>query len=460
MKKISSIILACLGLSLATFGSSATPFEDGDRIAFIGASITHAGTYHWQLQTFYATRYPYKDIVSRNFGVAGDSASGVLKRFDWDIKPFNPNRATVNIGLNDIGYWLYEDNGSVEENEKERRIDSHLESMDGLVKMLTENGVRPTLITLTPVDETGTQARARMVGVNEAIKSFSPKIKAIADKYDAEFIDITGEMERINIEEQKDHPDFTLIGPDRVHPRAVGHLVMAYLILKAQGVSPIVSTVNIDATQPSIMKEENCDVTQCSKTDDGISFTCLAKALPFPVSRDAQYALELVPFTEDLNQEVLTVSGLKKGDYELSIDGEPVLYGSADIFAAGVNLAVNEKTPQYRQAVAVKNAVYAYADLTKQLRNIAKVEHGSLFDNLTDPTIDDRIKCLENEISRLEDTDSAYRNYYINLYKDYIKIKPKQGDMLKEIQPLFDRIYSLNKPVAHTYTIKRLSPES
>jgi hypothetical protein len=37
-------------------------FKDGDRVAFIGNSITHGGLYHLYIQTYYQTRFPDRNI--------------------------------------------------------------------------------------------------------------------------------------------------------------------------------------------------------------------------------------------------------------------------------------------------------------------------------------------------------------------------------------------------------------
>lgn len=447
-----------LGFVPLAFSADATPFKAGDRVAYIGASITHNGTYHRQIQLFYATRYPDLAIDSRNFGIAGDTTSGVLRRFEWDIAPYGPNRATINVGLNGIGYWLYETGRDVAEPQKRACIDRHVANMDDLVRTLTEKGIRPTLITLTPVDETGTQKRAPMVGVNAAIQSFAPRLKEIADRYHAEFIDITGELERLNLEGQRKDPNFTLIGPDRVHPGGVGHLVMAYLILKAQGCGPVVATMAVDAAQGEIRKQENCTITRVSRADGGVSFTCLANALPFPVAKDTQQALELVPFAEDLNQEMLTVSGLAEGEYELLIDGQPAFRGKAVAFAAGIDLATNEQTPQYRQAVQVQGAVTACSELVRDLRFLAMVEHGSAFKDLKEQTTEARIKALEAKIPELETAGDPGAENTIRVYRKYIDLKPKQVELEGKIQPLYDHIYEINQPMAHAYVVRPVPP--
>jgi hypothetical protein len=38
------------------------PFTDGDKVCFIGNSITHGGKYHSLIYLYYLTRFPEKEI--------------------------------------------------------------------------------------------------------------------------------------------------------------------------------------------------------------------------------------------------------------------------------------------------------------------------------------------------------------------------------------------------------------
>ena len=68
--------------------------------------------------------------------------------------------------------------------------------------------------------------------------------------------------------------------------------------------------------------------------------------------------LELLPIETDLNHELLSVTGLTHGLYEVRIDSVTVGQHTAEELASGINLAFNKATPQFKQAhkVARHNA--------------------------------------------------------------------------------------------------------
>ena len=93
-----------------------------------------------------------------------------------------------------------------------------------------------------------------------------------------------------------------------------------------------------------VLANENCFVNELKVSDKGtISFTYLAKSLPYPMDtisrgwekKHTQYEATLyAPIMEDLNQEVLRVDGLK-GSYRLEIDGDSISTFSAEDLAKG-----------------------------------------------------------------------------------------------------------------------------
>lgn len=60
-------------------------------------------------------------------------------------------------------------------------------------------------------------------------------------------VDFHGPMTALNMEQQNRDPGWTIVGGDRVHPGAPGHLMMAWLFLKTQGAPPLVSKIAVDA---------------------------------------------------------------------------------------------------------------------------------------------------------------------------------------------------------------------
>ncbi|MBL6829474.1 MAG: GDSL family lipase, partial [Puniceicoccaceae bacterium] len=95
--------LLLLGLlSLGTpLKASVPPFQHGDRVAFIGDSITHGGRYHADIYLYHATRFPNRPFVIHNCGISGDTAPGTNIRFESDIAVHRPTVATIMLGMND-----------------------------------------------------------------------------------------------------------------------------------------------------------------------------------------------------------------------------------------------------------------------------------------------------------------------------------------------------------------------
>ena len=46
-------------------------FEEGERVVFVGNSITHGGHYHSFIWLYYMTRFPDKPITIMNAGIGG-----------------------------------------------------------------------------------------------------------------------------------------------------------------------------------------------------------------------------------------------------------------------------------------------------------------------------------------------------------------------------------------------------
>ena len=92
-----------LALSSCAFaGSRVAPFADGERVTFLGDSITHGGSYHINLQLFWDLRHPGSRIRLMNCGVSGGMAKGGVARWSWDVAPQQADRTFVMFGMNDV----------------------------------------------------------------------------------------------------------------------------------------------------------------------------------------------------------------------------------------------------------------------------------------------------------------------------------------------------------------------
>jgi lysophospholipase L1-like esterase len=381
-------------------------FQVHDRWCVVGDSITHSGTYHEWIELFYITRAPDVALEVFNCGISGDRAAGGLQRLNWDILDKKPTVASVMFGMNDVERALYTDEPATPEIVEKRHaaLDRYQQNMRALVAALQQAGVRVILIAPSIFDQTAEMAAPKQTGVNDALGECADFVHRLGAETGCAVVDFYRAMNLFTQAKQAKDPKFTMVGPDRIHPGPAGHLALAYLFLKAQGVPPDVSRLAIDATGAvKVTGSAHGTATNVRRQGTGIAFTWAEKALPFPIDPDCAPALQWVSFNADLNREVLQVAGLKPGRYTLGIDGVEIRTYSADELARGVNLAEQTNTPQYQQAIEVLHVMNTRTKLVAtMLRSLAHVEHQSAPDIAHPVTLEQMKPYLEKRLAQFK----------------------------------------------------------
>jgi lysophospholipase L1-like esterase len=449
--------LAPLLFAQSDFGS-AQQFQSGDVVTFIGDSITHGGTYHAVVTQFYATRYPKRQIRFYNCGIGGDRASTIMSdekfRLNADILSHKPSQATIMLGMNDVGHADYRGVTETPEILKKRQnsLDIYDQNMVKLIEALKKSGAKLTLITPSIYDETTKLEKASTnisQGGNRALGICAAKVTGWAKLQGAGLVKFYETMNAINAREQRKDPSFTVVGPDRVHPGPVGHFVMAYTFLKAQGVRTTVATIAVDAKKRKAGKTENCRVAGVKRAAAGVEFDATESALPMVVAEAARPALDLVPFMKDLNTETLIVSGLKKGRYEVKIDDETVGEFDAAALKQGANLAENAKTPQYKQSAGVTRKMLERTALGERLRNLASQRYG-----LSRSGVDaSDLALVEKRLQDRMEADKKAGRAVDRRVETAITTLRELSDLEKKYDELGDEMIRMAKPVTHHYSL-------
>ena len=449
---IAAVLIIFAALSYC--GQENCRFEDGDRVCFVGDSITHSGTYHSLVYLYYATRFPEKKIHIYNCGIGGDTAGGVLRRFEWDIEPYKPDVVAVMLGMNDVGRADYHTGQTTDAQaaSKAEHIGQYHENMQQLAAKFKSLGSSMIFITPSIYDQTARIECPNNYGANDALKSFADFNMALSKKNDGCLVDFHNPMRRINEQLQTSDPSLTIVGSDRIHPGRVGNFVMAYLFLTSQGMPEYVSRAVIDASDKKF-DTINCGIEKLEVSDKGVSFECLSQSLPFPVSPDYEKALELVGFTNSLNKEIIAVKGLKGSNYDMIVDGKSLGTFSGSQLADGVNLAVIKDSPSCVQAVKVAELNEQRRLIEFDLRTLIFVEHMMLKRRIVEPFDMDKLRLeLEASMKQRENT-STYDNYRRKVDLYYAK-KPVEKSMRQNIEELIDLMYVQNKPVSHKFSVK------
>jgi len=459
MKKlILSAMLGALTMS-AVQAQEIKPFKDGDRVVFLGNSITDGGHYHSYIWLYYMTRFPNMNIKMFNGGIGGDTAYDMNKRLDNDIFKMDPSVLVVTFGMNDSGYFEY--NG---DNAKEFGEQKYQESIKNFGNMVDRfkglPDTRMVMVGTSPYDNDAKIPNDNFKDKNKTIQRIVDYQMATAEKYGWEHIDWNRPMVAINNLGQQTDSSFTLCGTDRIHPDNHGHMVMAYLFLKAQGFAgDKVADMEINGSKGKVVKEDNCKVSNVVKNGRNISFDYLAEALPYPadtiargwnMSHPQAEAFKIVPFVEEMNQEMLTVTGLS-GDYKLYIDGEEMGTWNGKDLAKGINLAEIEWTPQYQQALAVMHLNERRWDIERQTREYVWCQHG-FFQPLGLLNANNRhaVEVMDKNIESnmwMKGRRPVYAAMMHESVRDAI-----QGEM----DLLTNAIYNINKPKVHHFELRRM----
>lgn len=202
-------------------------FESGDKVLFIGDSITDCGRrgdhapyghgYVRKITELITAKYPERDITYVNKGIGGDIVEGLENRWDTDVIDEKPNWLSVKIGINNASRQL---NQSVsnedylpEWEECYRRI---------LTRVKNELDTPLFLFEIFYIEEDVENPRPL------AVDEYNACIRRLAKEFNARLIRTTWAFDRAVAA----RPGALWTTQDGVHPNAEGHTLMALEFLK------------------------------------------------------------------------------------------------------------------------------------------------------------------------------------------------------------------------------------
>ena len=435
-------------------------FVAGDRVAFVGDSITHNGWTELNVALFYATRFPKMHFNHTNCGISGDTAPLVLDRFDRDVAIHHPTVSTVMLGMNDVGRELYgkEKTTPADLEAQSKAIRVYAESMEILATKLVEAGSKLIFLTPSIYDQTAQLDEANGWGVNDGLTRCAEQVVALAETFNSPVVDFHTLMSRVSLEQQQDDPTHTIVGEDRVHPGEPGHLLMAYELLRSQEMPSEVSTLELDAATGQVIQEGNCrvepDTHTISKT--GFSFSCQEFSLPFPVSEIQRPVMHWVPFQEQLNRQFLTVKNLDAGRYELMIDDVQVATYFSEELASGVNLAELSNTPQMIQSLGVRDLMFQWHEFSSQLRTIVEIQCNYLKNDTPIPTEKEALQQALHEVVEKE-AGTPWYDYMKEQAGKYQQIYHLEEELRQQMNAALLKAEQVNQPQPHRWTLSLLS---
>ncbi len=348
---------ACLLAFCGLLGSTAWAqksfyLHDGDRVVFYGDSITEQQLYTTNVEVYAFTRFPQLKLSFVNAGVGGDRVSGgwagtIDLRLQRDVIAYSPTVVTVMLGMNDGEYQAFD----------QSTFDRYASGYRHIVEKLRSAlpNVRMTLIQPSAYDDV-TRPAEFTGGYNAVLLRYSAFVKQLAGQQGFTATDMNTPLVHALEEANALNPVAAkVIIPDRIHPSEIGHWVMALALLKSWNAPSLVTDVELNGGSAAGYKATNTTVSDLVKTPAGLTWTQLDKALPLPISLSNgtdEITDAVSDLFEELDQEMLQVTGLAPGNYELRIDNQKIAQFSEGELSKGINLAEYD-TPMQGQAFDV-----------------------------------------------------------------------------------------------------------
>jgi lysophospholipase L1-like esterase len=327
-KTMTRILIAAvlLSFSMAALAAAETGpmLKQGDRMVFLGDSITEQRIYTAYVMDYFALRYPDLKVTFRNAGWGGDRAPGALARLQRDVLDLKPNVVSICLGMNDGQYARFD----------QAVYDTYIEAMKGLVSGLKQAGVRVVLLSPGCVDPLD---KKRLEGYNDTLARYAAGVVELGRIERLPTANLHELMIGVQTAAKADHPEFTMI-PDGVHPSGPGHALMAFGLLYGLKCSGGASALTIDAAAKSV-QADRCVVQGLKISDDAISFRRTDDALPTYFDPEVAGILQYAPFLSAMNDYSLTIKGLKAGQWKVAVNGIDVGTFSADELAGRVDLS-------------------------------------------------------------------------------------------------------------------------
>jgi lysophospholipase L1-like esterase len=302
-----TVVLSSAGVAQ---GAGAPPQQQSkllkdDFVAVCGDSITEQKLYCRFIEEYLLMCQPQANLRTMQLGWNGETSWGFLSKMPNEALRFDPSVVTICFGMNDGGYAQVVPN-----------YDRYRRSLHGIIQGFKKDNVRFIVLGSPGVVDTQT-----FWGGPETAAKYNPILaherdiaREVAAEEGVTYANIHDAMEDVMSKAKAKYgKQYALAGQaDGVHPDENGHLVMAYVFLKALGCDGDIGTITIDPVTNKATATEGHKILNFTNGVVELQSTrypfCFFGEPSSPHSPKG--ILEFLPFNEDLNRFKLVVKNV------------------------------------------------------------------------------------------------------------------------------------------------------
>lgn len=269
MKFIQTLLAGALCLTPVFLSASDIAVSNGDKIAFLGDSITYFGNVHkygYVHLVIIGLKTAGVEAVAVPAGISGHKSDNMLARVDRDVIAKKPQWMLLSCGVNDVWHG-----------ERGVELDAYKKNITEICDKAEKAGIRIMILTATMIREDLKN------DLNKKLAAYNDFLRALAAERKYLLADLNADMQAIVAAKTKGGNALTV---DGVHMNLAGDKMMAKGILKAFGV-PAEKFADIEKVwdnTPGLMEA----VIETRVGVGGVFRTMTVKAIPLSIAEYQQ----------------------------------------------------------------------------------------------------------------------------------------------------------------------------
>lgn len=356
--------------------------KEGDIVALCGDSITSNGYYPQFIEIYQLVCSPAPKVTLLNFGRWGETAAQFPPTMDSSVAPSKPTVATICYGMNNC-------RSSKVMSDEQAKNWGNVEILS-VVKKFKEMGVKLIVLASPGVvdseyftlSQSAPPVPAAIEATNKNLSLLRDSAEKLAKQEGLVFADMHKPMIDVMAKAKEKYGKsyaFAGGGGDGVHPGQAGHLVMAWVYLKALGYSGDIGNITVDFAKDTAKATEGHTVGSCKSGTVNLESTrypfCFSGDPAKPSAGDTRSVSDLFSFNDDLNRFVLIVTGAPAKS-KITWGGKSKEFDAATL-AKGINLAAEfTDNPFCQQFARILTAIQERNNCRAWLRGEFKNDPG------------------------------------------------------------------------------------
>jgi len=229
----SGLVAKAADTAAAPAPAAPPPLQKGDRIVFLGDSITQGGGgpkgYITLVRGALDAAVPNLAVETVNAGISGNKVPDLQRRLDKDVLDKKPTIVFIYIGINDVWHWKKQSDGTLAGGTPKDRFEAGLKEIIGKIRSA---GARVILCTPSVIGEKpdGTNERDAMLDEYAAVS------RRVAAETGVQLLDLRQAfLDFLKAHNPEGQAKGVLTG-DGVHLNPEGNKLVARAMLGALGV--------------------------------------------------------------------------------------------------------------------------------------------------------------------------------------------------------------------------------